>query len=406
MNANVQRRLTAQVIANPLNPGKYSDGNGLTLQVSPKGTKSWVVRYNICGKIRHIGLGPMHLIDITEAREKAQRIRLLAMRGIDPLQERKPALFSRKKNKKDKTFRECTKEFIVCHSRSWKSYKNTLSWEASLRTYAYPYFGNIFVREISTQHILEALEPIWLKQIVTASRVRGRIERVLAWATITGYREGDNPARWKGHLKELLSPPNKIRHVQHHSSMPYQQIASFLKTITTTQRGKIKKTKGYRALIFTILTACRSKEVLHAQWEEIDFENAIWNIPKERMKSGRSHRVPLTTAMLNILYEQKVRDPIWVFPGKKPGQPLSNDTIRAMIRRLVPHETVHGFRSTFRVWAAEQTRYPREVAELALAHTIGTKVEAAYQRSDLFKRRRALMQDWSEWCLPSTKIDD
>jgi len=396
---NVQK-LTAQIVASSLNPGKYNDGNGLILQVSPKGTKSWVVRYNICGKTRYIGIGSTLLVDIKKARKEAQRIRLRVMRGIDPLQQRKPALFSQTK---DKTFRECTDEFIACHSRGWKCNKNTLSWEASLRTYAYPYFGNIFVREISTRHILQALKPIWLKQIVTAVRVRGRIERVLAWATITGYREGDNPARWEGHLKELLPSPKKIWYVQHHPSIPYQQIASFLKTLAIHKT--VKTVNAYRALIFTILTACRSKEVLHAQWEEIDFENAIWDIPKERMKSGKNHRVPLTTAMLNILYEQKGRDPIWVFPGARRGKPFSNDAIRVVMRRLTQHETVHGFRSTFRVWAAEQTHYPREIAELALAHTIGTKVEAAYQRSDLFERRRALMQDWSEWCFPSTKID-
>ena len=394
----IVKGLTPKIIASPLKQGKYLDGGGLFLRVANRGMKSWCFRYKLHGKFHTLGLGSARLMNVDEARIEAQRIQRLVMRGIDPKQEKKPALFSQTK---DKTFRECTDEFIACHSRGWKCNKNTLSWEPSLRTYAYPYFGEVFVREINTQHILQALQPIWLEQPIIAVRVRKRIARVLAWATITGYREGDNPARWEGHLKKLLPSSDKIKRVQHHPSMPYQQIASFLKTLAIHKTVKI-----YSALIFTILTACCRKEVIYAKWEEIDFENAIWNIPKERMKSGRSHRVPLTTAMLNILYEQKGLDPIWVFPGTKLGKPFSSAVICCAVSRLTLYGTVYGFRATFQAWAEEQAYHPREVVELALARTISAAARAAYPRGELFRRYRELMQEWSEWCFPSTKIDD
>jgi integrase len=341
-----------------------------------------------------MGLGALHTVCLQEARKAARRARVQLAQGVDPLQER---LLGIHPKAGDKTFDECVTEYIVRHRDGWRSARHARQWEQSLRDYACPHFGKLHVRLIGTAHVLRALEPIWTRQIETASRLRGRIERVLAWATISGYRNGDNPARWKGHLQELLPPPAKVRKVRHHPAIPYQEIAAFFGQIST------RKTDAACALAFTILTACRSAEVLQARWEEIDFTQSAWTIPVERMKAGKAHRVPLTPAMLDILHGQQGKDPAWVFPGAKPGHPLSKDAILSVMRRMGTEATVHGFRSSFRVWAAEQTDCPKEVPELALAHLVGSAVELAYQRSDLFERRRALMQAWCEWCI-ATKI--
>jgi integrase len=338
-----------------------------------------------------MGLGALHSVCLKEARHAARHARVRLSQGADPLQER---LFGGGRPKPaDKTFDACAAEYIAKHRDGWRNAKHARQWEQSLADYASPHFGKLHVRNIGTVHVLQALEPIWAERIETAARLRGRIERVLAWAAISGYREGGNPARWKGHLQELLPPPAKVRRVTHHPSMPYQGVAAFF------CRLMARKGDAPRALAFTILTACRSAEVLQARWGEIDFARAAWTIPPERMKTGKAHRVPLTPAMLGILRGQRGRDPEWVFPGAKPGRPLSKDAILAVMRRMGAGATVHGFRSTFRVWAAEQEGCPREIPELALAHAIGSAVEMAYQRSDLFERRRALMQQWGEWCM-------
>ena len=249
------------------------------------------------------------------------------------------------------------------------------------------------VRLVDTALILQALRPIWATRIETASRLRGRLERVLAWATVSGYREGENPARWRGHLEELLPAPSRVKKVRHFPSVPYQEIGALYGRLAA------RKEPAARALTFIILTACRSAEAVYAKWEEVDFGQAAWTISAGRMKAGKEHRVPLAGAVLDILRGQKGRDPVWVFPGLKPGKPFPKDAILAVLRRIAPEATVHGFRSSFRVWAAEQTSYPKEIPELALAHAVGTMVELAYQRSDLFERRRALMQEWVDWCL-------
>jgi integrase len=337
-----------------------------------------------------MGLGALHTVSLNEARIAAHRVRSRLALGFDPIQDR---LLGGRPKANDKTFDECVAAYISRHCKGWRSVKHAQQWEQSLRDYASPHIGRLHVRSIDTAHVLQALEPIWVARIETASRLRSRIERVLAWATISGYREGENPARWKGHLQELLPPPAKVREVRHYPSMPYQEIGAFLRQLTT------RKGDAARALAFTILTACRSAEAREARWEEIDLGEATWTIPPKRMKAGKAHRVPLTAAMLGILRGQQGRDAAWVFPGKKPGSPLSGDAILAVLRRMGVGVTVHGFRSTFRVWAAECVDCPKEVPELALAHAVGSAVEAAYQRSDLFGRRRALMQAWNDFCM-------
>jgi integrase len=385
-------KLTRRKIARLTRPGRYGDGGGLYLQVARGGTKSWVFRYKRRGTERNIGLGALHRVGIKEARASARRARAQLALGGDPLQER--LLGDGHPQANDKTFDECAIEYIASHRSGWRSDKHARHWEQSLADYASPHFGRLHVRNIGTAHVLRALEPIWTAgRIETASRLRGRIERVLAWAAISGYREGDNPARWKGHLQELLPPPARVRKARHHPSMPYQDIAAFF--------GQLMAREGTaaRALAFTILAACRSAEALGARWEEVDFVHAAWTIPPERMKAGKPHRVPLTPAMLGILRAQQGLDPQWAFPGARPGRSLSKDALLAVLRRMGTKATVHGFRSSFRVWAAERTGCPKEVPELALAHAVGSAVEAAYQRSDLFERRRALMQSWGEWCM-------
>jgi integrase len=383
-------KLTRREITRLSKPGKYSDGGGLYLQVARGGTKSWVFRYKCQGAERNIGLGALHTVCLREARKAARRARVRLSKGGDPLQERllggHPTT--------DKTFDECVVEYLASHRDGWRSANHARHWEQSLTDYAFPYFGKLHVRHLGTAHVLQVLKPIWTEgRIETASRLRGRIERVLAWAAISGYREGENPARWKGHLQELLPAPAKIRKVRHHPALPYQEIPAFF------ERLAARKGDTSRALALLILTACRSAEVLQARWEEIDFAQTAWAIPAERMKAGKAHRVPLTPAMLDILRGQRGLDAAWVFPGAKLGQPLSKDAVLAVLRRMGTAATVHGFRSSFRTWAAEQSDAPKEVPELALAHAIGSAVEAAYQRSDLFERRRELMQAWSDWCM-------
>jgi len=390
-------KLSASQVCRLLRPGKYSDGGGLYLQVTRRGTKSWVFRYIRQGVERSMGLGALHTVSLNEARSAAHRVRSRLALGFDPIQER---LLGGRPKANDKTFDECVAAYITRHCKGWRSVKHAQQWEQSLRDYASPHIGRLHVRSIDTAYVLQALEPIWAARIETASRLRSRIERVLAWATISGYREGDNPARWKGHLQELLPPPAKVREVRHYPSMPYQEIGAFLRQLTT------RKGDAARALVFTILTACRSAEAREARWEEIDLGEATWTIPPKRMKAGKVHRVPLTPAMLGILRDQQGRDAAWVFPGKKPGSPLSGDAILAVLRRMGVGVTVHGFRSTFRVWAAECVDCPKEVPELALAHAVGSAVEAAYQRSDLFGRRRALMQAWNDFCMDEKNTNE
>jgi integrase len=375
-------------------PGRYGDGNGLYLQVTKRLTKSWIFRFERHGIEHCMGLGPLHIFNLAQARKFAQEAKVLLIQQIDTLQTRLSVIGNKTPLKTDnKTFDKCAAEYIASHRGAWRSEKHAKQWVSSLRTYVSPHFGDIDIRRVTTPLVLCALKPIWETKTVTASRVRGRIERILSWATVQGYRAGENPARWRGHLEELLPKPSKLKKTRHFSSMPYQTLGEFLQLLQS------RKGIAARALAFTILTARRTSEVVRAKWGEIDFVRKVWVVPGARMKNGDEHCVPLSDAALEILRSLKHgANNDWIFPGARKGRALSAASMLAMLHRLGKTETVHGFRSSFRVWAAEKTVFPRELAELALAHKVGTPTEQAYQRSDLFEIRRVLMRDWSGWC--------
>jgi integrase len=388
-------KLSATKIGRLMKPGRHGDGGGLYLQISKTGVKSWIFRYEINGSEHFMGLGPLRAVDIRQAREGARVARACLARKADPLQERARVATEKKKTKLNgcrKAFNECAVEYIEHHKNGWKSVKHRKQWESSLKAYALP-IGKMFVDEIDTAHVLRVLQPIWLTKTETASRIQKRIERVLSWATACKYRAGDNPARWDGHLQEILLKPSRIKAVRHHPSLPYQEIREFFRCLNA-QEGI-----GARALEFLILTTCRTSEALHARWQEIDFTRRTWTIPPERMKNGRQHRIPLSDGALKILRALQGH-PDWVFPNMKQDNPAYGSVMLDMLGKMGRTDiTVHGFRSTFRVWAAEQTGYAQEIVKMALSHKQASAVERAYQRSDLFERRRGLMRDWADWCI-------
>lgn len=342
-----------------------------------------------------MGLGSLLTISLAEARKRAENCRKLLLDGIDPLEERKARLAQRKiENAKTKTFRSCAEAFIKAHSASWSNIKHSSQWSNTLKTYVYPVFGDLPVQAVDTGLVMEVLEPIWTVKTETASRVRARIEAILDWARTHEYRKGENPARWKGHLKNLLPDRAKIQKVKHHAALPFVEVGSFMAVL------RQKESISSRGLEFLILTAARTGEVIGAQWDEINFGSKVWTISAERMKSDREHRVPLSPSALSVLSKMKtVSQNDFVFPGQRTGRPLSNMAFLQLLKRMNHSSiTAHGFRSTFRDWAAERTGYPNEVAEMALAHAVGNKVEAAYRRGDLFEKRRKIMDDWAIFC--------
>jgi integrase len=386
-------RLTAAAVNRQSKPGKYADGGQLWLQVSKWGTKSWLFRYNRHGKDRWHGLGSVDTLSLAEARERARHCRRLLLDGIDPIDHRKAQRAqARLEAARAMTFQECAEAYIQAHRLSWKNPKHAAQWPSSLSTYVYPVLGDLPVPDIDTQLVLKALEPIWTLKPETASRVRGRIELVLDWATARQYREGENPARWRGHLDKLLPARSKLRRVKHHAALPYKDVSAFMLDVGA-QEGV-----SARALEFAILTAARTGEVIGATWDEIDLVERLWVIPPDRMKAGKEHRIPLSDRAVELL-ESLPREGHYVFPGGRARKPLSNMAMLKTLRRMDRGDlTVHGFRSTFRDWCAEQTAYPHEAAEMALAHSVGDKVEAAYRRGDMFEKRRRLMHDWAEFC--------
>jgi integrase len=344
-----------------------------------------------------MGMGPLHTVSLAEARKRAAEHRLRRHDGIDPIEARRAErLQARLDAAKAITFKECAEGYIKAHRAGWRNGKHAAQWEATLGTYAEPIIGNLSVQAIDTTLVLKALEPIWTAKPETAGRVRGRIEVILDWAKVRGYRQGENPARWRGHLDKLLPARGKVRKVEHHAALPYSKLLGFL--IGLREQESISA----RALEFTILTAARTGEVIGVRWSEIDLINKTWTVPAGRMKAGREHRVPLSPRALAILedmQEHRHADDGFVFPGGKPGKPLSNMAFLMLLRRMDRGDlTAHGFRSSFRDWAAERTNFPPEVAEMALAHTVSDKTVAAYNRSDLFERRRRLMQQWATFC--------
>ena len=383
-------------------PGMHHDGGGLYLKATESGA-SWVLRYMLNGRPRYMGLGPLALYGLSEARAKALEARRLRHEGVDPLEARRLARAKlRLEAAKAITFKEGAEAYIKAHRAGWRNDKHAGQWEATLKTYAEPVIGALPVQAIDTALVLKILEPIWTTKPETASRLRGRIETILDWAKVRGYREGENPARWRGHMDKLLPARAKVQRVKHHAALPYAEIGDFIVALQA-QPGV-----SARALEFAILTAVRTGEIIGATWREIDLTEKAWTIPAGRMKAGKEHRVPLSPRAVSILedmltlrhlVESETEGDAFVFPGAKRGEPLSNMAFLMLLRRMGRGDvTAHGFRSTFRDWAAERTSYPSEVAEMALAHTVSDKVEAAYRRGDLFERRRKLMTAWATFC--------
>ena len=384
-------RLSARTVISKKRRGRHSDGDGLVLQISKWGTKSWIFRYERDGRERHMGLGSLSTVSLAMARDAAQKCRQLLLEGRDPIDQRNAELRrSRLEAAKRVTFRECGEAYIATHQAGWRNAKHRAQWSSTLRVYAYPTIGDLTISAIDTPVILKCLEPIWQTKPETANRLRGRIESILSWAAVRGLRSEDNPARWRGHLDKLLPAPGKVRSVKHHAAMRYSDVPQFM-----TELRALEDTSA-RALELTILTAVRTGEVIAALWSEIDFAAKVWTIPAERMKAGREHRVPLSKRAIEILGSLPRGE--YLFPNRG-GRPLSNMAMLKTLERM-GHSgvTVHGFRSTFRDWAAEMTPYPNHVVEMALAHAIGDKVEAAYRRGDLFMKRRRLMEDWAKHC--------
>ena len=371
-------------------PGKYGDGHGLRLIVRDDGTRSWVFRFMLNGRAREMGLGPLHTVSLAQARELATDYRGQLLRGLDPIDERRRARMAAFGSL---TFKECAEQFLEAHSGSWKNAKHRQQWTSTLETYAYPRLGDLPINAIETSDVMRALDPIWREKTETAQRLRGRIERVLDWAKVSGYREGENPARWRGHLDNLLPAPSKIAPVNHHPALPFAEVPKFM--------GSLRKQSAIsaRALEFTILTASRSGEVRNMKWDELD--GATWTVPAERMKAKKEHRVPLPKRALAVIEEmRKHGEKGFVFGSPtRASKPLSDMTLLRLLRRMSRSDlTVHGFRSTFRDWVAERTAFPSDVAEAALAHTIANKVQAAYQRGGLFDKRQKLMDAWAGYC--------
>jgi integrase len=390
-------RLTALKVEKAKEPGMYPDGSGLYLRVAPEGTKQWVLRYMLNRRARWMGLGPVALFSLQEARTKALDARKLRHEGVDPIDARRERRArERLEEAKTVTFKQCAEAYINSHRAGWRNGKHAGQRSATLATYAHPIIGALPVQAIDTGLVLKVIEPIWTTKPETAGRLRGRIENVLDFAKAGGHREGENPARWRGHLDKLLPALSKVRQVEHHAALPYAELPDFL-TQLREQEGI-----AARALEFAVLIAARTGEVIGARWNEIDLLEKTWTVPAAHMKAHREHRVPLSPRALAILAEmQEVRegDNAFVFPGGKSGKPLSNMAFLMLLRRMgLANLTVHGFRSSFRDWAAERTNFPSEVAEMALAHVVSSKVEAAYRRGDLFAKRRKLMEAWANFC--------
>lgn len=378
--------------------GWHADGGNLYLFVRGA-SRTWVFRFTAPdGKRKSMGLGGLDDVTLSEARKHAAEYRNKVKHPTaptDPLAEKQQARAAKRvAHAKRMTFKECASACIEALRPGWKNHKHASQWENTLETYAYPLLGDLPVSSIDTALVVKSLQPIWLDKNETASRLRGRIESVLAWASAHGFREGENPARWRGHLDKLLAPPSKVQKNEHHAALPFKEIGAFIQLLRT------KDGMGARALEFAILTAARSGEVRGAVWTEINLAERVWTIPAERMKAGREHRVPLSSAAISLLEAlPRLDDSPFIFPSSKPQRPLSDMTLTACLRRMERTDlTAHGFRSTFRDWCAESTNYPREVAEMALAHTIGNAVEVAYRRGDLFEKRRRLMDDWASYC--------
>ena len=404
------KRLSAIHLKQLTKPGRYTDEGGLHFHVRSAERRAWVFRYMIGGRSRDIGLGAYPRVSLAEARKKAEEARHQINSGMDPLAVRAAEIASRETDA-GRTFRIAAMELLQDKGQSWRNAKHRWQWLATLEKYAFPAFGNSPIQAVSNDAVMSVLRPIWNKIPETASRLRGRIEAVLDAAKARGWYYGENPARWKGNLQLRLPSPKKVKAVQHQPALAWTAVPAFMTAL------RAREGLAARCLEFVILTAARSGEARGMRWGEVDLEQAIWTVPSSRMKAARMHRVPIPQAALNVLRQIKPDDEgpdKLVFPGSRNDRPLSDMSLTALVRRInrVPANgpppwrdpvqnapiVVHGFRSTFRVWAGEATNYPREVIEAALAHTLKDRVEAAYARTDLVERRRPLMTEWAKHC--------
>jgi integrase len=399
----VGNKLSAITVRNATKPGLYGDGHGLYLQVSRQGTKAWLFRFMLDGVARKMGLGPVHTISLAEARRRASEARLLVHDRLDPIEVRRGARAKlQREAAKSISFKECAEKYIESNHSSWRNPKHRRQWSATFSetkrgTLSFPAITELIndlpVATIDTALVLKVLEPIWLRTPETASRVRGRIETVLDWARVREFREGENPARWKGHLDQVLPARSAVAPVKHRKALAYRELPEFMSLLSS------KSGTSARALEFTILTAARTGEVIGARWSEIDETEKLWLVPAGRMKGGREHRVPLSDRAIAILGD-RLRHLDLIFP-------LSNMAMLELVRDMLGKgSTVHGFRSTFRDWACETTSYPNEICEIALAHVVSDKTEAAYRRGDMMDKRRRLMMDWASYCSGLINIDN
>lgn len=383
--------------------GLYGDGDGLYLSVAKGGSKSWIYRYQVNGRRRDLGLGGYPAVSLAKARSRRDDARQQVRQGIDPLEardlaraerERARQLESEQQHRNSMTFRRLGEEFIDLNEAGWGNRKHAQQWRSTLTTYAYPVLGDLPVAGVTTEHVLLVISPIWTEKTETAKRVQGRIERVLDYATTKGFRDGENPARWRGHLDNVLPKPGKVHRVEHQRALPYDDAPA----LASDLRGV--ETAAGRALLLTLLCATRTSETLEATWSEVDLDRKEWRIPASRMKAGKEHRIPLCDAAVAVLKAQSTQQDEsgdWVFPGQKRGKCLSNMAMTNVLKRTgwLERTSVHGLRSTFRDWVGEKTRYRERMAEVALAHQLTDKVQAAYFRADLMEQRREMMKEWA-----------
>lgn len=377
-------------------PSLHADGGGLYLQVTAakdgSANRSWLFRFALNGRERWMGLGSLHTVSLAEARERARQCRLLILDGVDPIEARQERRATEAATAaRAMSFDECAAAYIAAKRNEWRSQKHAQHWPQSIQKYASPIIGKLPVAAIDTPLIMKVLQPLWQRIPESASRLRGRIESILDWATVSNFRTGENPARWKGHLEHLLATPHKVKPKENMAAMAYAELPAFAATL------RAERSTSAQALEFLILTAARAGCVRHAVWSEIDLDQAVWEIPGHKMKAGRAHRVPLSSRCIQILRGLPRLEEETIFPGRAGGVMADSNLIYTLRKLGHSDVTVHGFRSAFRTWAAEQTSFPHEIAELALAHTVGDAVVRAYKRTDLFDRRRRLMQMWCDY---------
>ena len=390
--AQTVNQLTATKVQKMKAPGFYPDGAGLYLQVTGKAAKSWVLRYSLRGKAREMGLGSLRKVSLSEARRKAAECHRLLDEHVDPIENRaKTRAAAALAHAKTITFREAADRYIAMRSKGLKNIKHAAQWGTTIATYAEPVLGKLSVRDIEVGLVHRVLEPIWTTKPETAGRVRGRIEKILGWAKVNNYREGENPARWRDNLDQLLPKLSEVRKVNHHPALPYAELPAFMEKL------RVEEGTAARALEFAILTAARTEEVLLARPTEITKRDRLWTAPAEHMKLKRQHLVPLCDRAMQLLDDASES---YLFPSPSHQEKhLSNMAMLMVLDRMgYGHVTVHGFRSTFKDWTRDRTRFENYVSEAALAHASGDKIEAAYARSDVLDKRRKLMDAWAEYC--------